>query len=274
MNVKSSQQAEEDNEQRKRQEQIMLEKLMEQEAMMEEDQKVSTPPPTLLSQLSNYPFLLIPNPLLSRTGIYRGSQWPEGKTAPLPPLPLHPNFLQTLDHRISWVPTACWARLYLVLQSYALLSHIASTQNRRLYDLNGSINSHTRLNEPRHFLSWNKLQVGESFVEDILLTGRNTFMCLCLPQSPSHKSKRQQQELIQELRRKQVKDSRHVYEGKDGAIEDIITGNVPRITWLQSVAKLIFTHIHTHTDTHTHTWCPAWRSFSAIKAVINRRIQN
>ncbi|KAG7257480.1 hypothetical protein CRUP_010341, partial [Coryphaenoides rupestris] len=40
--------------------------------------------------------------------------------------------------------------------------------------------------------------------------------------SPS-KSKRQQQELIQELRRKQVKDSRHVYEGKDGAIEDIIT---------------------------------------------------
>uniref|UniRef100_A0A8C4GEA0 Formin-like 2a n=1 Tax=Dicentrarchus labrax TaxID=13489 RepID=A0A8C4GEA0_DICLA len=42
-------------------------------------------------------------------------------------------------------------------------------------------------------------------------------------ESPSHKNKRQQQELIQELRRKQVKDSRHVYEGKDGAIEDIIT---------------------------------------------------
>uniref|UniRef100_A0A667Z5N4 Formin like 2 n=1 Tax=Myripristis murdjan TaxID=586833 RepID=A0A667Z5N4_9TELE len=41
--------------------------------------------------------------------------------------------------------------------------------------------------------------------------------------SPSHKSRRQQQELIQELRKKQVKDSRHVYEGKDGAIEDIIT---------------------------------------------------
>uniref|UniRef100_A0A8C1AGM2 Formin-like 2a n=1 Tax=Cyprinus carpio carpio TaxID=630221 RepID=A0A8C1AGM2_CYPCA len=36
-------------------------------------------------------------------------------------------------------------------------------------------------------------------------------------------SKRQQQELIAELRKKQVKDSRHVYEGKDGAIEDIIT---------------------------------------------------
>uniref|UniRef100_A0A8C4N0N8 Formin like 2 n=1 Tax=Equus asinus asinus TaxID=83772 RepID=A0A8C4N0N8_EQUAS len=34
----------------------------------------------------------------------------------------------------------------------------------------------------------------------------------------------QQQELIAELRRRQVKDNRHVYEGKDGAIEDIITG--------------------------------------------------
>ncbi|XP_067299365.1 formin-like protein 2 isoform X3 [Pseudorasbora parva] len=41
--------------------------------------------------------------------------------------------------------------------------------------------------------------------------------------SPSHKNKRQQQNLIAELRKKQVKDSRHVYEGKDGAIEDIIT---------------------------------------------------
>uniref|UniRef100_A0A670YPZ4 Formin like 2 n=1 Tax=Pseudonaja textilis TaxID=8673 RepID=A0A670YPZ4_PSETE len=41
--------------------------------------------------------------------------------------------------------------------------------------------------------------------------------------SPSHKTKRQQQELIAELRRRQIKDNRHVYEGKDGAIEDIIT---------------------------------------------------
>lgn len=47
---------------------------------------------------------------------------------------------------------------------------------------------------------------------------------LCPPQSPSHRGKRQQQELITELRRRQGKDSRHVYEGKDGAIEDIITG--------------------------------------------------
>uniref|UniRef100_A0A286XG07 Formin like 2 n=1 Tax=Cavia porcellus TaxID=10141 RepID=A0A286XG07_CAVPO len=38
------------------------------------------------------------------------------------------------------------------------------------------------------------------------------------PKSPSHKSKRQQQELIAELRRRQVKDNRHVYEGKDGLI--------------------------------------------------------
>nr|XP_019963283.1 PREDICTED: formin-like protein 2 isoform X2 [Paralichthys olivaceus] len=41
--------------------------------------------------------------------------------------------------------------------------------------------------------------------------------------SPSHRGKRQQKELITELRRRQGKDSRHVYEGKDGAIEDIIT---------------------------------------------------
>ena len=51
-------------------------------------------------------------------------------------------------------------------------------------------------------------------------------------QSPSHRGKRQQKDLISELRKKQGgKDSRHVYEGKDGAIEDIITG----------------THTHTHT---------------------------
>uniref|UniRef100_A0A8D3BXM1 Formin-like 2b n=1 Tax=Scophthalmus maximus TaxID=52904 RepID=A0A8D3BXM1_SCOMX len=36
-------------------------------------------------------------------------------------------------------------------------------------------------------------------------------------------TRRQQQELITELRRRQGKDSRHVYEGKDGALEDIIT---------------------------------------------------
>lgn len=55
------------------------------------------------------------------------------------------------------------------------------------------------------------------------------FLAFFLPpnsfsKSPSHRGKRQQQELITELRRRQGKDSRHVYEGKDGAIEDIITG--------------------------------------------------
>ena len=62
-------------------------------------------------------------------------------------------------------------------------------------------------------------------------------------QSPSHKGKRQQVELITELRKRQVgKDSRHaVYEGKDGAIEDIITGTHKH------------THIHRHTNTHTQT---------------------
>lgn len=68
-------------------------------------------------------------------------------------------------------------------------------------------------------------------------------MCVFSFQSPSHKNKRQQQELIQELRKKQVKDSRHVYEGKDGAIEDIITGNVTQAWPLK----------HTYTHTHTYT---------------------
>uniref|UniRef100_A0A674BK65 Formin like 2 n=1 Tax=Salmo trutta TaxID=8032 RepID=A0A674BK65_SALTR len=45
------------------------------------------------------------------------------------------------------------------------------------------------------------------------------------PPAPDQPSSLQQQEVIAELRKKQVKDtgSRHVYEGKDGAIEDIIT---------------------------------------------------
>uniref|UniRef100_A0A8D3C185 Formin-like protein 2 n=1 Tax=Scophthalmus maximus TaxID=52904 RepID=A0A8D3C185_SCOMX len=42
-------------------------------------------------------------------------------------------------------------------------------------------------------------------------------------QQQQEETKRQQQELITELRRRQGKDSRHVYEGKDGALEDIIT---------------------------------------------------
>lgn len=73
--------------------------------------------------------------------------------------------------------------------------------------------------------------MGEARVDGVLL----------FPQSPSHKNKRQQQDLIQELKRKQVKDSRHVYEGKDGTIEDIITGN---LTWIR------LTHKHTYTTLH------------------------
>lgn len=45
------------------------------------------------------------------------------------------------------------------------------------------------------------------------------------PQLSLQRNKWQQQELIAELRRRQAKDHRPVYEGKDGTIEDIITGN-------------------------------------------------
>uniref|UniRef100_A0A8C5DC43 Formin-like protein 2 n=1 Tax=Gouania willdenowi TaxID=441366 RepID=A0A8C5DC43_GOUWI len=57
--------------------------------------------------------------------------------------------------------------------------------------------------------------------------------------SPSHKGKRQPQELITELRRRQGKDSRHVYEGKDGAIEDIITGNHDDVVTVQILLFLL-----------------------------------
>lgn len=90
-------------------------------------------------------------------------------------------------------------------------------------------------------------------------------MCVCVsPQSPSHKNKRQQQELIQELRRKQVKDSRHVYEGKDGAIEDIITGNATE-AWLQRPTTQTYT-----ADTHIHMLCMKV-FFGATYSVINRQ---
>lgn len=44
----------------------------------------------------------------------------------------------------------------------------------------------------------------------------------------SQKKRQQQHELIAELRRRQAKDHRPVYEGKDGTIEDIITGGTHR----------------------------------------------
>ncbi|KAI2649720.1 Formin-like protein 3 [Labeo rohita] len=43
------------------------------------------------------------------------------------------------------------------------------------------------------------------------------------PKVQAQKKQKQQQELIAELRRRQAKDHRPVYEGKDGTIEDIIT---------------------------------------------------
>lgn len=45
-----------------------------------------------------------------------------------------------------------------------------------------------------------------------------------LIQVQAQKKRHQQQELIAELRKRQAKDHRPVYEGKDGTIEDIITG--------------------------------------------------
>uniref|UniRef100_A0A8C0ASP1 Formin like 3 n=1 Tax=Buteo japonicus TaxID=224669 RepID=A0A8C0ASP1_9AVES len=55
------------------------------------------------------------------------------------------------------------------------------------------------------------------------------------PASPSQRNKWQQQELIAELRRRQAKDHRPVYEGKDGTIEDIITGTAPADAALASL---------------------------------------
>uniref|UniRef100_A0A3B1KGJ3 Formin-like 3 n=1 Tax=Astyanax mexicanus TaxID=7994 RepID=A0A3B1KGJ3_ASTMX len=48
------------------------------------------------------------------------------------------------------------------------------------------------------------------------------------PKVQAQKKRQQQHELIAELRRRQAKDHRPVYEGKDGAIEDIITGGTHR----------------------------------------------
>uniref|UniRef100_A0A8C2J122 Formin-like 2a n=1 Tax=Cyprinus carpio TaxID=7962 RepID=A0A8C2J122_CYPCA len=61
------------------------------------------------------------------------------------------------------------------------------------------------------------------FVKAYRVKRATTHHLPCFIRSHHYINKRQQQELIAELRKKQVKDSRHVYEGKDGAIEDIIT---------------------------------------------------
>uniref|UniRef100_A0A8D0AI62 Formin-like 3 n=1 Tax=Sander lucioperca TaxID=283035 RepID=A0A8D0AI62_SANLU len=53
---------------------------------------------------------------------------------------------------------------------------------------------------------------------------------------PKVQSKQQQEELIAELRKRQAKDHRPMYEGKDGTIEDIITGGPDRL--LQAVSQV------------------------------------
>lgn len=50
---------------------------------------------------------------------------------------------------------------------------------------------------------------------------------VALVQVQAQKKRQQQHELIAELRRRQAKEHRPVYEGKDGTIEDIITGGRP-----------------------------------------------
>uniref|UniRef100_A0A8C1X5X6 Formin-like 3 n=1 Tax=Cyprinus carpio TaxID=7962 RepID=A0A8C1X5X6_CYPCA len=51
------------------------------------------------------------------------------------------------------------------------------------------------------------------------------------------KKRQQQQEMIAELRRRQAKDHRPVYEGKDGTIEDIITGGPGRTIITHQIQK-------------------------------------
>uniref|UniRef100_A0A672KFJ4 Formin-like protein 3 n=1 Tax=Sinocyclocheilus grahami TaxID=75366 RepID=A0A672KFJ4_SINGR len=60
----------------------------------------------------------------------------------------------------------------------------------------------------------------------------------------AQKKRHQQQELIAELRRRQAKDHRPVYEGKDGTIEDIITGGPGRTTIPISQGSTITVVVH------------------------------
>lgn len=57
-----------------------------------------------------------------------------------------------------------------------------------------------------------------------LCLSRHKAANVCVLQVQAQKKRQQQHELIAELRRRQAKDHRPVYEGKDGTIEDIITG--------------------------------------------------
>uniref|UniRef100_A0A673KWA5 Formin-like protein 3 n=1 Tax=Sinocyclocheilus rhinocerous TaxID=307959 RepID=A0A673KWA5_9TELE len=85
------------------------------------------------------------------------------------------------------------------------------------------------------------------------------------------KKRQQQQELIAELRRRQAKDHRPVYEGKDGTIEDIITGGPVHLLAPQTPPKTnapnaagcpvllpVAKCMHTTTRmTHSVTWLPS-----------------
>uniref|UniRef100_A0A672KE82 Formin-like protein 3 n=1 Tax=Sinocyclocheilus grahami TaxID=75366 RepID=A0A672KE82_SINGR len=64
------------------------------------------------------------------------------------------------------------------------------------------------------------------------------------PKVQAQKKRHQQQELIAELRRRQAKDHRPVYEGKDGTIEDIITGGPGRTTIPISQGSTITVVVH------------------------------
>lgn len=63
-------------------------------------------------------------------------------------------------------------------------------------------------------------------------------------QVQAQKKRQQQQDLIAELRRRQAKDHRPVYEGKDGTIEDIITGGLGKTTKPISQGSRITVVVH------------------------------
>lgn len=93
--------------------------------------------------------------------------------------------------------------------------------------------------------NWVSILWSMSSAQELLLHWETVFCTCVYVQSPSQKSKRQQQELIAELKKKQVKDSRHVYEGKDGTIEDIITGNAHTAFFTNTFTGWAHTRIHT-----------------------------
>ncbi|XP_054851312.1 formin-like protein 1 [Eublepharis macularius] len=68
---------------------------------------------------------------------------------------------------------------------------------------------------------WRKQEAAAKEEEQVDSAGKEEQLA---PKSPTHKAKRQQMDLIAELKKKQLVKEPIIYEGKDGAIEDIITG--------------------------------------------------